>query len=46
MSSYTCNSVKSSDHQHEDCGQVEVPSQTHLNKQGSRVQVSLVEQKI
>lgn len=37
----TCNRVESSDYQHEDSGQVEVPSQTHLDKQGSRVQVSL-----
>lgn len=39
---FTSNGVEGSDHQHEDSGQVEVPSQTHLNKQGSRVQVSLV----
>lgn len=40
----TCNGVESGDHQHEDGGQVEVPSQAHLDKQGSRVQVSLAEQ--
>lgn len=41
---YLCTSysVEGSDHQHEDGGQVQVPSQTHLNKQGSRVQVRLV----
>lgn len=38
----TCNSVESSDHQHEDSRQVQVPPQTHLNEQGSRIQVSLV----
>lgn len=41
----TCNSVEGSDHQHEDSGQVEVPPQTHLDKQGSRVQISLVTEK-
>lgn len=40
----TCYGVESSDHQHEDSGQVQVPSQAHLDKQGSRVQVSLAEQ--
>lgn len=40
----TCYGVESSDHQHEDSGQVEVPSQAHLDEQGSRVQVSLAEQ--
>lgn len=38
---FTCNSVESCDHQHEDSGEVEVPPETHLDEQGSRVQVSL-----
>lgn len=38
----TCNSIESSDHQHKDSGQVEVPPQTHLDKQRSWIQVSLV----
>lgn len=39
---FTCNSVESCDHQHEDSGEVEVPPETHLDEQGSRVQVSLM----
>lgn len=38
---FTCNSIESSDHQHEDSGQVQVPAQTHLNEQGPRVEVGL-----
>lgn len=38
---FTCDSVESSDHQHEDRGQVQVPAQTHLNEQGPRVEVRL-----
>lgn len=38
----TGNGVESGHNQHEDGGQVEIPSQTHLNEQGSRVEVSLV----
>ena len=37
----TCYGVESSDHQHENSGQVEVPAQTDLDKQCSRIQVSL-----
>lgn len=39
----TGDSVERRDHQHENGGQVEVPSQTHLDEQGSRVEVSLVQ---
>lgn len=40
----TCNSVESSDDQHEDSGEVEIPAQTNLDKQSSRVQIRLVSQ--
>lgn len=38
---FTCDRVECRDHQHEDGGQVQVPPETHLDKQGSGVEVGL-----
>lgn len=37
----TCDGVQGRDGEHEDGGQVEVPAQADVDKQGSRIQVNL-----
>lgn len=38
---FTCNGVDSCHHQQDDCGEIEIPAQGHLDEEGSREDISL-----